>query len=685
MATWASRIGAAGVVRSWDFNTSAQLGDTDLTDNVGFVAGGSNDPEIDLTTPAHPGGGSLKFTVPGLSGANAGGEWWGNFSTDLLTRFGANSEFWVQWRERKNSAMCTVDLTDPGGSTGIKTLILGHQNGTDANPGAANPDVAISSDHMKIVVQTYQHTAATRFPIVYRYHPDDMSNAQLFEVLGGGEFGLENAIPSPFCRYNGSRDGCLMWIADQWDTYTLHVTTGDYDDTTYGNPCFSNSEFQLYIQRPGESRQLVVDWQTTTSGYVELQAWPEGFPWEYGKLWFGPYITNKVDSQSHADMILWISDVIVSSQDIAEVTEESSALATVAAGLSPGQWGTLDTTDIETVCSSDDVGGGASGGIFGYCNKQVWDSITRRFYVSGSDHLTNGSDHVKGVYYDDATNTWEVFRVPDTPNWGIVETSHGNAHQAISATDRYYYTIQYFQSKNAVRRFHIDNLTWDTLPTNSFDDYTATNGGYGSIFFIPNHGLMQVLPYGDGGDGRSELYRFNESTDTWSQIGAGVYDVGTYATWDAYCAYSNLGFFGGGGTYPRKVYKYNPADSTVTACADAPVDFVLSDDSMIVIVGSPTSPYVYAWHANGAMYRYDIVGNSWSTIDAIGTNRFDPVNNRSEATWYVIGGQCETYGVIVLSKFHATDANCNVYVFKPDAADAPAEEPTQLRGSMSMR
>jgi hypothetical protein len=90
------------------------------------------------------------------------------------------------------------------------------------------------------------------------------------------------------------------------------VKLGPYNDKLYRRPVFEDSEIQLYVARSGQPRTLIVDWRPGTPKYMPLQARAN---WQYGKLWFGPYMTNKDSSQDHADMILWIADVIVSRED----------------------------------------------------------------------------------------------------------------------------------------------------------------------------------------------------------------------------------------------------------------------------------------------------------------------------------------------------------------------------------
>ena len=320
IAVWKQKIdylkSRGALVRAWDFTTDAQLG-TPKQGNVGTTAGSppGTSPELDRTMAAHEGGGALRFTVKGRSGASTSGMWYANFSPDLRTRFAANSEFWVQWKERKNAAMINEVVTQRDGrSIGIKTLIVGHQDGPGASDTGTN--IAASSEDMKIVITSFgSHKPELRFPTAYRYSPVNGTTAG-FMGEQRGQYWFQpgyGGMPGT-CKYPGpyAAPNCFQWASDVWETYTLRVKLGPYNDKLFRRPVFEDSEIQLYAARPGQPRTLIVDWRPGTPKYVPLQARAN---WQYGKLWFGPYMTNKDSSRDHADMILWIADVIVSSED----------------------------------------------------------------------------------------------------------------------------------------------------------------------------------------------------------------------------------------------------------------------------------------------------------------------------------------------------------------------------------
>src|SRR4029450_10090003 len=149
------RKNAPRLIRWFDFDAATQLGGG-YGANFGTFPGTSAAPVIDTTVKAS-GAGSLRFDVPSLSGSSAAGSWWANFSPNLATQFGENSEFYIQWRQRFNQAFIDTFFKEIGGSPqgGIKQAIIttGDQAGKLYN----------SCEAIGNVVQTYyQH----RFPIV---------------------------------------------------------------------------------------------------------------------------------------------------------------------------------------------------------------------------------------------------------------------------------------------------------------------------------------------------------------------------------------------------------------------------------------------------------------------------------------------------------------------------------------
>src|SRR5262245_31480743 len=92
-----TRCQTPGVLRCIGFDQPSDIAGT-WGNNTGIGSGAST-PTLDTVVKAS-GNSSLKFTIPSNSPANTSGEYWANFSPDLTTQFGENSDFYVQWRQR---------------------------------------------------------------------------------------------------------------------------------------------------------------------------------------------------------------------------------------------------------------------------------------------------------------------------------------------------------------------------------------------------------------------------------------------------------------------------------------------------------------------------------------------------------------------------------------------------------
>src|SRR4029077_12408107 len=95
---FATRSTQPGVIRFVGFDSPADIAGG-FGDNAGILNDGAAPITLDTTIKAS-GASSMKMTVPTHSGANTSGSYFANFSPDLLTQFGGNSEFYVQWRQR---------------------------------------------------------------------------------------------------------------------------------------------------------------------------------------------------------------------------------------------------------------------------------------------------------------------------------------------------------------------------------------------------------------------------------------------------------------------------------------------------------------------------------------------------------------------------------------------------------
>lgn len=293
-----ARCHSPGVIRCVGFDSVSEIAGG-YGDNFGILAGATT-PTIDSATKAS-GNGSLRFEIPSRSGADTSGTYFTNFSRDLSTQFGENSEFYVQWRQKFSPEFLNTIYR---AGEGWKQAIIG----TGDQPGHHYP----SCTTLEIVVQnTYQRG----FAQMYNSCTGSSSHAAydpFQERYGSYDFKLQNDRPAPFCLYSQGRTDpptffppkgdCFGYFPNEWMTFQVKVKTGPRVKDE-----FMNSYVQLSIARERAPSQLVVSW-----GPYHLSAGDPGEGQEYGKIWLLPYHTDKDPNQITPKAYVWYDELIIS-------------------------------------------------------------------------------------------------------------------------------------------------------------------------------------------------------------------------------------------------------------------------------------------------------------------------------------------------------------------------------------
>jgi len=122
---------------------------------------------------------------------------------------------------------------------------------------------------------------------------------------------LQNAMPSPYCRYSsvgqGDKSGCFLYYANEWLTFQIHIKIGTWylNDSNYHR----DSVIEMWIAREGQSSTLVFSFTDYDLANNNPLA-------KYGKIWFLPYMTSKDETQSHPTAYTWYDDLIISRNQI---------------------------------------------------------------------------------------------------------------------------------------------------------------------------------------------------------------------------------------------------------------------------------------------------------------------------------------------------------------------------------
>jgi len=291
-----------GVIKCVGFDNASDIAGG-FGSNSGIFSGATT-PELDTNTKAS-GASSLKFTIPSLSGADTSGSYFTNFSGDLLTQFGENSEFFVQWRQRFSPEFLNTFFNGGGG---WKQIIVG----TGDKPGG----VWFSScTALETVVQ---NTFQRGFAQMYNSCTGSTSHgpfAPFEESFNAFDFKLQNARPSPFCLYSATNTGtqfpptgnCFGYFPNEWMTFQVRIKTGPRV-----NDEWVNSLVTLWIAREGQSSEFVINFPWN------LTAGNPAADYRFGKVWLLPYHTGKSSSQAHAVGFTWYDELIISRTRIAD-------------------------------------------------------------------------------------------------------------------------------------------------------------------------------------------------------------------------------------------------------------------------------------------------------------------------------------------------------------------------------
>lgn len=174
----------------------------------------------------------------------------------------------------------------------------------------------------------------------------------------------------------------------------------------------------------------------------------------------------------------------------------ASPLTELAESLEPGEWGALETMEIDAVLSAN----GASGIQIPYSEDIVWDSATRQLLFVGGDH----ADIADLVVYGEDTNTWETL---ERPGWIPDSTMHGYDHSAIDPGRRFLYHRPF--ANNVVHRWDIDAQEWSELPSPPDNGVSCCD----ALEFFPE---MDGLLWSHHSYG--EMWLFSEASQEWSML-----------------------------------------------------------------------------------------------------------------------------------------------------------------------
>jgi hypothetical protein len=309
---FAQRCSGPGVIKCVSFDSQSVI--TGTYGDVSGILPGDSTPVLDSTVKAS-GNSSLKFTIPPNSGANSSGSYFTNFSNDLSTQFGQNSDFYIQWRQRFSPEFITTNYQG-GGGWKQEIISTGDKPGCTASTSSSGLCYS-SCTSLETVTQNIYHR---EFPQMYNSCTGSTSHGPydpFYESYGSYDFKLQNARPSPYCLYSQGQTSyfppvgnCFGYFPNEWMTFQVHIKTGPRV-----NDEFTNSYVQLWIARENQPSQLVINW-----GPYNLSAGSATEDQKYGKVWLLPYNTGKDPSVTYPTAYTWYDELIISTSRIADPT-----------------------------------------------------------------------------------------------------------------------------------------------------------------------------------------------------------------------------------------------------------------------------------------------------------------------------------------------------------------------------
>lgn len=314
-ADFALRSSAPGVLRSFGFNSAADLGGA-FPANVGTIPG-TGTLQLDTSVKAS-GNSSLRFGLnAGAIGGGGGNSWnWYTNFTPGLQRFGANSEFFFQFKCR---------LSQTAFEDWNHKFFLCGSGDDGVNQYGSCTDLEIEMEHYRNGSGSPgpSATGVNSFPIMYNACPGSCDGIHIFNETGlpGGDLDLQRNGVAPVCSFQDpTKAGCVKFVPEQWMVFQVGVTVGP-KITSGGHFWFQGSRVRLWMQAsPGATEQLVLDWLTNSVngskvGLCAGHGAVGGDDQRYGKLWLLPYTQNNIGPSARAANV-WYDELIIGEQKI---------------------------------------------------------------------------------------------------------------------------------------------------------------------------------------------------------------------------------------------------------------------------------------------------------------------------------------------------------------------------------
>lgn len=362
-----------------------------------------------------------------------------------------------------------------------------------------------------------------------------------------------------------------------------------------------------------------------------------------------------------------MTQVASNSHRVEIVSAGTSALATLAASMSSGQWSNFTMGGL----TPDLLHGNSTAGTQSYVvytGRGLWDSVAKKIYYLGFGHNPTGNTQAgKFISWDDASNQWTQLAVYDTNIVFNTGESHTYMMVAINPANH--------------------NLYWRNYATNTIRKFTGISGtndwhndwGTGFVADKPSganqiNGALEWYPELNGGAGGLAFfdtfgaYWTNAALSSWSnEFDSQGGTISWSGDYDQNVARAGGYLYFGGGTcagstctsnsYDLKFYRMN-STGHVDQMANLPRSVSQNADiANAVLLPHPngTDLLILPMAPGGTIYKYTAATNSWATN---GTTAF------TEGILH-LPTVIPEYGVIVIITHGGTQTTAYAQVYKP--------------------
>lgn len=335
------------------------------------------------------------------------------------------------------------------------------------------------------------------------------------------------------------------------------------------------------------------------------------------------------------------------------VAASGSALSTLAASMSSGQWANFTMTGLtEPLLHAISTAGTQSYVTFSHGG--VWDAINKRIFFLGIAHVPAGSANTGGIFtWDDATN---VASRPATYAFGAGQdfgAAHTYQHVAYRPTGEIYWRIY---STNVIRKYVgpsgssnwqndwatgyvADKGTGANQITGALLWYPQLNGGAGGLVFADQVGVQWT----------------NAALSSW-QYQSGTALSGGYDTNAALAG--GYVYFGGGTSGATSAFYRMDSSGNVIPRAALPAIASQNSAGAGVLLSHPSESnnlLLLQMNPGATTYKYTASTDSWASVGA---------NGLTESLLHM-PTVIPDYGVIVVVTHGGTQTTAYCKVYKP--------------------